>query len=110
MVRISRAVCARSLQSCPTLCEPMDCSPPGSSVHGILQARILEYTAVLFSRETFPTQGSNPDLVHCRRILYQLSHQESVYICICAFFFIILTGGSAVKHLPAMQETQETQV
>ena len=33
---------ARSLQSCPTLCDPMDCSAPGSSVHGILQARILE--------------------------------------------------------------------
>ena len=33
---------AKSLQSCPTLCNPMDCSPPGSSVHGILQARILE--------------------------------------------------------------------
>ena len=35
-------VCAQSLQSCPTLCDTMDCSPPGSSVHGILQARILE--------------------------------------------------------------------
>ena len=34
--------CAKSLQSCPTLCDLMDCSPPGSSVHGILQARILE--------------------------------------------------------------------
>ena len=39
-----------SLQSCPTLCHPMDCSPPGSSVHGILQARILEWIAVPFSR------------------------------------------------------------
>ena len=37
-------------QSCPTLCDPMDCSPPGSSVHGILQARILEWVAVSFSR------------------------------------------------------------
>ena len=35
-------VCAKSLQSCPTLCNPMDCSPPGSSIQGILQARILE--------------------------------------------------------------------
>ena len=33
----------KSLQSCPTLCDPMDCSPPGSSVHGILQARVLEW-------------------------------------------------------------------
>ena len=34
---------AKSLQSCPTLCDPLDCSPPGSSVPGILQARILEW-------------------------------------------------------------------
>ena len=37
-------------QSCPTLCHPVDCSPPGSSVHGILQARILEWVAISFSR------------------------------------------------------------
>ena len=47
-------------QSCPTLCEPVDCSPPGSSIHGILQARILEWVAISFSRGIFPTQGSNP--------------------------------------------------
>ena len=37
-------------QSCPTLCDPIDCSPPGSSVHGILQARILEWVSISFSR------------------------------------------------------------
>ena len=42
---------AKSLQSGPTLCDPMDCSPPGSSVHGILQARILEWVAVSFSKD-----------------------------------------------------------
>ena len=40
-------VCAKSLQLCPTLCDPMDCSPPGPSVHGTLQARILEWVAIL---------------------------------------------------------------
>ena len=44
------ATCAQSLQLCPTLCDPMDCSPPGSSVHGILQARILEWVAMPSSR------------------------------------------------------------
>ena len=39
-------------QLCPTLCDPMDSSPPGSSIHGILQARILECVAISFSRET----------------------------------------------------------
>ena len=37
-------------QSCPTLCDPMDCSLPGSSVHGIFQARVLEWVAIAFSR------------------------------------------------------------
>ena len=43
-------LCAKSLQSCLTLCDPMDCSLPVSSVYGILQARILEWDAVSFSR------------------------------------------------------------
>ena len=38
-------------QSCPNLCDPVDCSLPGSSVHGILQARILEWVAISFSRD-----------------------------------------------------------
>ena len=40
-----------SVQSCLTLCDPMDCSPPGSSVHGILEARILEWVAISFSNK-----------------------------------------------------------
>ena len=43
------AAAAKLLQSCPTLCDPIDCSPPGSSVPGILQARILEWVAISFS-------------------------------------------------------------
>ena len=54
-------------QSCPTLCDPVDCSPPGSSVHGILQARILEWVAISFSRGIFPTEGSNPGLPNCKQ-------------------------------------------
>ena len=47
---------AKSLQSCPTLCDPMDCSPPGSSVHGILQARTLEWVAMPSSRGSSPSR------------------------------------------------------
>ena len=107
-------VCVKVSQLCLTLCDPMDCSLPGSSVHGILQDRILEWVATPFSRESsqsrieprslalqmdsllfeppgkpknigvgslsllqgiFLTQGSNQGLLHCRRILYQLSYQ-----------------------------------
>ena len=46
---VCACLCAQSLRMCPTLCNPMDCSPPGSSVHGILQARILEWIAISFS-------------------------------------------------------------
>ena len=45
-------VYAKSLQLCPTLCDPMDCRPPGFSVHGIFQARILERVAISYSRES----------------------------------------------------------
>ena len=48
-------------QSCPTLCNSMAAACQGSSVHGSLQARILEWVATPFSRGIFPTQGSNPD-------------------------------------------------
>ena len=111
---------AESLQSCPTLCDPIDGSPLASAVPGSLQARTLEWVAISFSNAwkwkvkvkslsrvqlfatpwtiyspwnspgqntgvgslsllqgIFPTQGSNPGLLYCRRILYQLSHQGS---------------------------------
>ena len=47
-------VCVKSLWSCSTLCDPMNCNPPGSSVHGILQARILEWVAMPSSRGSSP--------------------------------------------------------
>ena len=59
-------------QSCPTLCDPKD-----YTVHGILQAGILELGSLSFLQGIFLTQGLNPGLPHCRRMLYQLSHQGS---------------------------------
>ena len=49
-VHVCVCVCVLVAQLCPTLCNPMDCSSPGSSVHGILQARVLEWGAISFSR------------------------------------------------------------
>ena len=46
---MSATAAAKSLQSCPTLCDPIDGSPPGSPISGILQARILEWVAISFS-------------------------------------------------------------
>ena len=59
-------------QLCPTLCDLMDCSPPGSSVHGILQASILELVAIFF-----PTQVVNPSLLLGRCILYHWATWEA---------------------------------
>ena len=55
------SVCA---QSCLTLCDPIDCSPPGSSVHGVFQARILEWVEESLLQGILPTQGSIPHLLH----------------------------------------------
>ena len=78
-------------RSCPTLCNPMDCSPPGSSVYGVLQARILEWVHSLL-QGLFPTQGLNPGLPHCRRILSRLSHQGSPNV-------LEYTAAAAAKSL-----------
>ena len=65
--------CAKSLQSCLTLCHAMDCSPPGSSVHGIFRARILEWAAISSSRGNTQLLG----LLHCRQIFLLLSQGEA---------------------------------
>ena len=56
----------------------MCCSLPGSSVHGISQARVLEWGSHFLLQGIFPTQGSNPSLQHCRQTLYHLSHQGTL--------------------------------
>ena len=55
----------------------MDYSPSGSSKHGILQARILEWVCHFLLQEIFLTQESNPGLLHCRQMIYQLSYEGS---------------------------------
>ena len=64
--KISPPVKVLVAQSCPTLCDPMDCGPPGSSVRGILQARILEQVAILFSRgSSWPRDWTHISYVSC---------------------------------------------
>ena len=71
------SVHAKSLQSCPTLCDPMDCSPPGSSVHGILQARTLEWVAMTSSRgSSWPRDWTQVSCIG-RQFLYHERHLES---------------------------------
>ena len=56
-------------QLCPTLCDPVDCSLRGSSIHGIFQARILEWVAMSFSKGSSLTQGLNPGLQQCNQMI-----------------------------------------
>ena len=67
-------------QLCLTLCSPMDCSPPGSSVHGDSPGKNTGVGCCDLLQGIFPTQGSKPGLPHCRRVLYQLSHQGSQHV------------------------------
>ena len=64
-------------QSCPTLCDPMDCSPAGSSVLGIFPGKNIGVGSHFLLQGIFPTQGSNPGLLHCRQILHCLIYEGS---------------------------------
>ena len=64
-------------QSCPTLCDPMDCSLPASSVHGDSPGKNNGVGCHALLQGIFPTSGSNPGLPHCRSIIYHLSHKGS---------------------------------
>ena len=68
------AVCLVA-QSCLTLCDPMDCSPPGSSVHEASPSKNTGLGCHALLQGIFLTQRSNPGLLDCRWILYHLSHQ-----------------------------------
>ena len=90
---MSTCMCAKSFESCPTLCEPMDCSLPGSSVHGILQARIFKWAAMPYFSGSCqlsikPTSFTTPELAGG---LFTTSWASLV--------------AQRLKCLPAMRET-----
>ena len=79
--QIVRCGYVKWLQFCPTLCDPMDCSPPGSLVHGILQARTLEWVAIPSCRGSYwPGDRTCISYVSCtvRQVLYHWSHLGSL--------------------------------
>ena len=89
-IKWSRSVVSDSL-------DPLDCSPPGSSVHGILQARALEWGATSFSRASSLTQGLNPGLPRCRQTLSEpplVQDSCSSIVCECLRY-------SRISHVAA---------
>ena len=84
----SVCVCVLVAQSCRILCNPMDCSQPGSSIHGILQARILEWVAICFSRRySWPRDGT------------RVSHAVGIFFTICATGASVGDWLNKLKHL-----------
>ena len=82
-------------QSCPTLCDPMECSPPGSSVHGDSPGKNTGVGYHVLLQGIFPTQRLNPGLPHCSWILYHLRHQGSRQGSPLSFLLRGLTGRKA---------------
>ena len=77
MIEVISKMKALVIQSCLTLCNPMDCTLTGSSVLVILQALLQRMGSHSFLQGIFPTQGSNLGLPYCRQILYGLNQQGS---------------------------------
>ena len=86
VVLIYTMLCVKSLQSCLTLCDPMDCSPPGSSVHEVLQARIREWVSHVLFQGIFPHPGIKPTSL--RSLHWQVSSLPLVppgKPCVCVY-------------------------
>ena len=107
-------------KSCPTLCNPMDCSPPGSSIHRVSQSRIPEWVAISFSTGSCQSRDQTHVVswVSCvgLRFLYQLSHGKSseffhkVSVCFLAADFTYMTISlEMVKVLLCIGNTNTLQ-
>ena len=96
--------CSVFSQSCLTLCDSMDCSLPGSSVHGILQARVGVGCHFLL-QGIFPTQGLNPCLLHCRQIFYHCATWEEQFYP-CSLFKENLLGDTIIRLPLIFDNTQ----
>ena len=88
-------------QSCPTLWDPMDCSPKGFSVHGYSPDKNTGVGSLSLLQRIFPTQESNWGLLYCRWILYPLNYQESpIWPGLNAK--VVLPRWLVAKNLPAI--------
>ena len=84
-------------QSCPTLCEPMSCSPAGSSIHGDSPGKNIGVGCHALLQVISPTQGWNPGLLRCRQILYHCATKEATYFCFMNKFICIIFLDSSYK-------------
>ena len=81
-------VCVLVAQACPTLCGPIDCSPPGLSVHGILQARTLEWVTISFSKRNYRKKESEvTQSCLTWTVAYQVPSFSSNHVYFCKMYF-----------------------
>ena len=94
-------------QSCLTLCDPMDCSPPGSSVHWDSPGKNTGMGCHALLQGIFPTQGSNPGFPHWRQILYWLSNREAQILCI--YYHNKKNWENKIKKTPFYNSTKQVK-
>ena len=109
---IANIYCSLAAKSCLTLCDPMDCTLPGSSVHGISQARILEWVAISFSKTTQKVCFLKPHFTENRQslrdspkslnLLVKLQNKAQVEICLIQnpHWSLPFGAGSDTRELP----------
>ena len=100
--------CCLVTQWCLTLCDPMDCSPPGSSVHGDSPGRNTGMGCHFLLQGIFPTQGLNLYLLNCLQILYQLSHQGSPWSSLVIVMFCLDSVSPLPHPLPHFDHLSDT--
>ena len=92
--------CILITQLCPTLCDPVDCSPPGSSVHGIFWARIPEWVAISFSRGSFCPRNRTWVCCIAGRFFYHLSYEGLSESCgHWAWLIALLQRNDTISHI-----------
>ena len=96
----------KSFQSCQTLCDPIDCSPPGSSVHGILPARILEWVAMPFSRG-FSQPGIEPTSLMSPALAGGFFTTSATWEALMAtqLYGVFCVSGTFATHSPSWRTT-----
>ena len=93
-------------ESCPSLCDLMDCSSPGSSVHGILQARILEWGAIPFSRgSSWPRDRTQVSCIAGRFFTVWATRETCLFILLCLIFCYAIFINHRLNHAPSLQVT-----
>ena len=99
--------CMLVTQSCPTLCNPMGCSPSCSSIHGDSPGKNTGVGCHFLLQGTFPIQGSNLSFLHCKRILYPLSHwffpTVLNFTSLCSYLYYVLPVLSLICFLKILR-------